>query len=314
MHRPILTVLDHMSKKLPPLNWLRSFEASARLLNFTHAADELHMTQAAISKHVKNLEFSLGVSLFNRLPSGLELNEAGAAYFPAVRKAIENLAAATDELFDVGQSYSVVVHASLIFFSTWLAPRLSDFYAQHPEVKLRFTSSIWVNGNELTDDLGLEIRYGRSGNWPNLTTDRLTWDTLVPVCSPLLLESGPCLSTPADLPNHTLLHVAGYEQGWNYWLKHHGCADLRAKQDIQFDTLIAAFEVAAQGFGVALGRSSLAAQLIKDGRLIVPMVNHIETDEAFHLVSARKPPEQSGAGLFRQWIISQARSSRNNNT
>ena len=264
------------------------------------------MTQAALSKQVKNLEFRLGVSLFNRLPSGLELNEAGAAYFPVVREAIENLAVATEEQFGVGQSRSVVVHVSLVFLSTWLAPRLSDFYARYPQVKLRFTSSIWVNDHELMDSTDLEIRYGRNGNWPNLTTDRLTWDTLIPVCSPSLLTDGPVLREPADLSQHTLLHVAGYEQGWSNWLKHNGCADLRAKQDVQFDTLIAAFEVAAQGFGVALGRSSLAAQLIKDGRLIAPMELHAQTDEAFYLVAAKKPKEQSDAGLFRQWMLSQA--------
>lgn len=298
-----------MNKKLPPLNWLRSFEASARHLNFTHAAQELHLTQAAISKQVKNLEHRLGVNLFTRLPSGLQLTESGAAYLPPVRDAIEQLAAATDELFGFSGAKSLTVHASLIFFSSWLAPKLVEFHHGHPQIDLRFTSSIWVDEHEMLEDIDLEIRYGR-GDWPNLITDRLTWDYLLPVCSPSLLEKGPPLQKPADLASHKLLHVAGYEHGWQHWLRKHGCGEVVTDTGIQFDTLIAATEVAAHGLGVALGRSSLLGSMIDQGRLVTPLQEKVETDEAFYLVCSQRPESGSHAAQFRDWIIKTANNLR----
>ena len=166
-----------MKKRLPPLNWLRSFEASARHLNFTLAATELHMTQAAVSQQIKGLETTLGCALFIRLPRGLELTDAGRAYIPGVRESIEKLALVTDEVFGKERSHTLTVRVNLVFFNTWLAPRLADFRRQHADIDLRFTSNIWVANQDKEADV--EIRYGK-GTWSGFNCDRLTWDELIP--------------------------------------------------------------------------------------------------------------------------------------
>ena len=131
-----------MKQSLPPLNWLRAFESAARHLNFTHAAEELSLTQAAVSQQVKGLEMKLGAALFKRLPRGLELSEAGQAYLPAVHEAIERLAAATDEIFGQGHRKVLTVRVNLVFFIHWLAIRLPDFRRLHPDINLHVTLSL----------------------------------------------------------------------------------------------------------------------------------------------------------------------------
>lgn len=158
-----------MKKRLPPLNWLRAFEVSARHLNFTHAAQELNLSQAAISQQLKALESQLGAVLFKRLPRGLELTELGMAYFPVVRKSVEWLAA-TDEIFGQGHRSVLIVRSSLVFFTQWLVIRLPRFKALHPTIQLRVDSSIWVE--DADSDADLEIRYGQ-GRWSGRKSERL---------------------------------------------------------------------------------------------------------------------------------------------
>ena len=294
-----------MKKRLPPLNWLRTFEVSARHLNFTQAAAELNMTQAAISQQIKGLESQLGVALFKRLPRGLELTEAGLAYLPVVHESIKRLAVATDELFGRGRDRSLTVRTNLVFFTNWLAPRIGRFREQFPSVGLRFTSNIWAEESE--KDADLDIRYGK-GSWRGFRADRLSWDELIPVCSPSIGDTLP--SSPEDLINYTLLHVIGYEEGWGYWLSQTGYPHIDSDQSIQLDTLITGLEMAVQGYGIALGRTSLVAELIESGRLIAPLEERIPASEAFYLVSPDKQYEHPHAGIFRDWILEEAEHSR----
>ncbi len=290
-------------KRLPPLNWLRSFEASARHLNFTLAAAELNLTQAAISQQVKGLEGQLGMALFKRLPRGLELTDAGRAYLPPVRDSIERLAAVTDEIFGQGRAKSLTIKVNLVFFTLWLAPRLERFRALHPEVGLRFSSNIWVEENKW--DADMEIRYGE-GIWPGLNADRLTWDELVPVCSPSLLGGLAPPPTPQLLSEQTLLHVIGYKEGWSYWLNQTGYGLVDTAPGIQFDTLISALEMASRGHGLALGRTSLVADMIASGRLIAPFPERVETLEAFHLTYPSHQYLLPHAEAFRSWVVQEA--------
>lgn len=243
-----------MKKRLPPLNWLRAFGAAAQHLSFTHAALELNLTQAAISQQIKALESQLGASLFKRLPRGLELTEAGLAYLPVVHEAVERLAAATEEIFGPGHRRVLTVRVSLVFMTQWLAQRLPQFRALHPEVGLRITSNIWGGDTRVTDaEADLEIRHGH-GKWTGLKAERLTWDSLVPVCAPSLPSPQRPLVSPQDLARHDLLHVLGYEEGWGYWLKKAGASQVDASQGLQFDTLISALKMAELGQGVALAQ------------------------------------------------------------
>ena len=293
-----------MKKKLPPLNWLRSFEASARHLSFTHAATELNLTQAAISQQVKGLETQLGAALFKRLPRGLELTDAGAAYLPAVHESIERLTVATEEVFGQGRTQLLTVRVNMVFFMKWLAPRLHRFRAQHPGINLRVTSNIWVDEREKSVETDMEIRYGK-GQWRMLQSDRLSHDDLIPVCSPTYLEDERAIRTPDDLVHHTLLHVIGYEEGWGHWLKRTGYEHLPLSQGFQFDTLVTALEMAVLGEGIALGRTSLVSDMLESGKLVAPFEHKVSTEEAFYLVY---PPQQLShphADAFRSWLLSE---------
>lgn len=289
-------------KALPPLNWLRTFEVSARCLNFTRAAHELCMTQGAVSQQIRLLENHLGVTLFKRLPRGLALTEAGESYFPVVQDAVSRLAVGTHEIFSSKEQRPVKIRGSLAFFTYWLAPRLGEFKACHPHVDICYTSNIWVK--DLSEDDDMEIRWGH-GDWPDLTSIRLTWDTLFPVCSAALMIKKP-LNTVSDLVNHTLLHVIGYEEGWGYWLNMVGETAVDSATGMQFDTLVSTLRMAELGQGIALARSSIVQDLLDEGKLIVPFDKKIAASESFYLVCRSKEHFSLNAQIFLNWLIEQA--------
>lgn len=301
-----------MKRKLPPLNWLRAFECSARNLSFKLAAGELNLTSAAVSKQIKNLEYNLGVTLFNRLPNGLELTDHGAIYLAPVREAIERLTNATHDLFGKRVENILNIKVSLVFSLCWLAPRIHRFYQQYPTIDLRVNSNLWVNDGPLEADYDFEIRYGR-GTWSGLNSDRLTWDQLMPVCSKTLMDAGR-LTQPEDLKHHTVLNVIGYEEGWAQWLASVGMSEMEPRSEKRFDTLISTLDLAERGLGVALGRSSLIAERLEQGKLVTPFEHAIATDEAFYLVyphsaiaSGTDVSElKKSADLFKEWILSES--------
>ncbi|MCE4058385.1 LysR substrate-binding domain-containing protein [Pseudomonas sp. Au-Pse12] len=289
-------------KSLPPLNWLRAFEVSARCLNFTHAAEELFLTQGAVSQQIRQLESHLGVALFKRLPRGLDLTEEGRSYLPVVQDAITRLAVGTNEIFGQHQHRPIKVRGSLAFFVHWLAPKLLTFQQAQPQVDIRYISNIWVKELDGEDDL--EIRWGR-GHWPGLVAQRLTWDSLFPVCAPALLARLP-LQVPADLARHQLLHVLGYEEGWGYWLERVGARGVDSSRGMQFDTLISTLRMAELGQGVALARSSMVADMLADGRLVEPFEQRIEASESFYLVRGADAEQHPDALKFSTWLVEQA--------
>ncbi|MGL5012230.1 MAG: LysR substrate-binding domain-containing protein, partial [Paracoccaceae bacterium] len=272
-----------MSFDLPPLNWLRAFEAAARHLSFTHAAAELHLTQAAISKQIKLLEQQLHQQLFIRLPRSLALTKGGEAYLPKVRDAFERLDAGTQEVFGRRRSAVVTVRCAVSFAVNWLAPRLPDFLAKHPKAKIRLVSSVWGDSDD-ADRFDLDIQYG-TGSWNKATCHRLTHETLRPLCAPSLMQGKGGLRRPSDLRQHRLLHVIGYQEGWATWLNAAGVTDVDPGGGLQCDTSLVAFELAASGGGVALGRSSLVNKDVDAGRLVAPFDLAVAVDEAFYLIA-----------------------------
>ncbi|SBT18455.1 Glycine cleavage system transcriptional activator [Marinomonas gallaica] len=292
-------VEDRMnSKSLPPLNWLRTFEVAARSLNFTKAAQELHLTQGAVSQQIRLLEGHLGVALFTRLPRGLALTDEGMSYLPVVQDSISRLAAATNELFSQDQRTPVKIRGSLSFFVHWLAPRLTDFHALHSNIDIRYISSLWVKDSEVDDDF--EIRWG-SGQWPGYVSQRLSWDRLFPVCCPDLLERSPIHST-SDLSGHTLLHVLGYEEGWGYWLSMMNETRVDPSRGMQLDTLLASLRMAELGMGIALARSSMVEDMLSDGRLVAPLTEQVEASESFYLVQRSGKTLSVEAHIFLDWL------------
>src|SRR5580704_11718991 len=211
-------------RRLPPLNALRAFEAAARHLNFSRAADELSVTPGAVSQQIQNLEDYVGVALFKRTPKGLLLTDPAQIALPALREAFDRLAEAASMLTAAVDGRRLTVTVPPSFASKWLLPRLGGFEALNPDV------DVWVSaGMELADFTGgevdLAIRYG-SGRYPGLEVIRLMQETVIPVASPELLASQP-LEELSDLANHILLHDGSPDADescpdWTMWLAARG--------------------------------------------------------------------------------------------
>ncbi|WP_458238474.1 LysR substrate-binding domain-containing protein [Pseudomonas sp. P5_A2_2] len=262
----------------------------------------MFLTQGAVSQQIRQLESHLGVALFKRLPRGLGLTEEGQAYLPVVQDAITRLAVGTNEIFGQHKRRPIKVRGSLAFFVHWLAPKLAGFSQAHPHVDIRYISNIWVKELDGEDDM--EIRWGH-GQWPGLVSQRLTWDTLFPVCSPDLMAKSP-LTVPADVSHHPLLHVLGYEEGWGYWLNMVGADTVDSSTGMQFDTLICTLRMAELGQGIALARSSMVEEMLQDGRLVEPFTQRIEASESFYLVRGSGAEQHPDAVMFSTWLVEQA--------
>ncbi|MEX3011443.1 transcriptional regulator GcvA [Hoeflea sp. TYP-13] len=297
-----------MKRRLPPLNWLRAFEASARHLSFTSAAEELNLTQAAVSKQVKLLEQYLREPLFYRKPRSLVLTKVGAAYLPKVNDSFMRLAEGTEEVFGHRRSGLLTVRATVSFAVTWLGPRLHRYYERHPDHPVRIVSSVW-NDEFDRESFDLDIRYG-TGNWPGFHCDRLTWGELTPLCSPRLLEGKNKLQDPEDLRHHNLLQVLGYEDGWTTWLKAAGVENINAGQGQQFDSSLMAFAVAESGAGVVLGRSAMVGDMLASGRLVKPFELSVPVEEAIYLIFPMDGTGHPDSELFRTWLLEEAQAAK----
>lgn len=286
---------------LPPLTWIRAFEVSARHLSFTQAARELNLTQAAISKQIKLLEQHLRQPLFVRLPRSLSLTKSGEAYLPKVRDALERLDSGTQEVFGRQRGNIITIRSAVSFAVNWLAPRIPAFLARHGGTRIRLISSVWNEAN--SDPVDLDIRYG-TGGWAGSICHRLTYEKLMPLASP---EIAARLLEPSSLRHYPLLHVLGYQEGWSTWLGAAGVQHLDPGSNIQCDTSLAAFALAAHGFGVALGRSSVIGDCLVSGRLVAPFGLAVPVDEAFYLVvpnGALAPEVQQ----FADWLLCERQS------
>lgn len=292
-----------MLRPLPPPSWLRTFEAAARHMSFTRAAEELHVTQSAVSQQIRLLEDRLGEPLFHRLPQSLQLTEAGKAYLPVVRDAFEQLVLGTEQVFGYSRTDLVTVRATPGFGEFWLAPRMADLFTRHPDLEIRVTSTIW-NADFIESGVDLEVRYGMD-EWPELETRRLTREYLVPVCSPALAAT--LENDPARLAHARLLHVDGFRNGWSEWLRRAGVEDVvDGGRGSHFDTAILPVRLACEGLGVALGRWSLIERHVKDGRLIAPFDVSMPIEEAFYVAWPADQALRPEAATLRDWLVTAA--------
>lgn len=294
-----------MVLRLPPLAWLRAFEASARHLSFTLAAQELNLTQSAVSKQVKLLESRLGEALFERKARSLLLTKAGASYLPKVQDGFERLADGTLEVFGNRRSEILTLRAPIGFAVNWLAPRLPRFLDRFSSVPVRLVTSVW-SGDAEAERVDLDIRYGH-GQWTGCRSDRLCWDRMTPLCAP---EVAVRLAHPDDLARERLLHVLGFQEGWPTWLAAAGAVRVDSGAGLHFDTSLMAQEVAAAGGGVTLGRTSMAAPEVAAGRLVQPFALELPAREAFHLISWPERIEHPHLPQFRDWLLAEVEAVR----
>ena len=222
-----------MANRLPALSALRTFEAAARHLSFTRAADELHVTQAAVSHQIKALETDLGVSLFRRLNRRLLLTEEGQLLMPSVRRAFDELTAGVERVRERCCGGALTISTTPSVAANWLASRLGRFQALRPEFEIRLMATPRLI-DFAREGVDCGIRYG-FGNWPDLLAERLFSATLTPVCSPRLLEGPEPLRAPADLARHTLLHAFDDMDDWRLWLRAAGVPEIDPVRGPKFE-------------------------------------------------------------------------------
>ena len=292
-----------MTVHLPSLNGLRAFEASARLLSFTLAAAELNVTQAAISHQIKRLEEQLNVQLFVRQNRALLLTRAAQDYLPAVRAAFEDLRRATERLVRPERQRVLTVSTIPSLAAKWLVPRLINFQEAYPDIEVRISTSmreVDLRG----EGIDLAIRHGK-GDWPGLRADWLMDEDWFPVCSPALLAGNRPLRRPADLADHTLIHVEHYKQAWSLWLAAAGApAEIAERRGLTFDLIMVALQAAIDGVGVALAGTSFVEVDIAAGRLVAPFDMALPHKEGgFYVVAPEETADQPAITLFRAWLL-----------
>lgn len=299
-----------MSTRLPPLNSLRAFEVAARHLSFVKAAEELHVTPAAVSHQVKGLEEQLGVALFTRLPRGLVLSDAGRAMLPELARGFDHLAKAVQGAVasDVAGELKVTMIPS--FAQLWLLPRLDRFIAAYPDVRL-----ILLGASEVIDiarsDIDLGIRYG-GGRYPGLWSRLLFTEETFPVCAPALLDGPPPLRRPADLRHHRLLSDWNITRGeawltWEAWASHLGLAGLHPDDGLRLSDSMMLMEAAVRGLGVAIGRTSLAGEHLAAGRLVRPFAVTKPADYAYYVVAPEGSETRPRIRAFVDWLMDEVR-------
>ena len=272
-------------------------------LSFTRAAEELAVTQGAVSHQVKALEAQLGVRLFHRLHQRLELTDSGASYQPIVREALDRLAAGTEQLVARERSNRLTVSVSPNFAAKWLVHRLGRFVLEHPAVDLRISASLH-HVDFASEDVDMAVRHG-DGRWPDLHVTRLCREELFPVCSPRLAGGVPPPQDIADLRDYTLLHLDD-RRDWTKWLEAAGVEGLDLTRGVVFNQASMAIDAAVDGQGIALARSALAASDLLAGRLVRPFALALPVGYAYYIVCPKATAERPKIALMRDWLLAEA--------
>jgi DNA-binding transcriptional LysR family regulator len=292
---------------LPPLDLIEGFEASARTLSFTKAAEELAITQSAVSRQIRALEQHLGVALFERRPRSLALTEPGRALFQAAGDCLERLQETTNRLRSNAGTPQLTVTTTGGFASLWLIPRLRSFTALHPDVDVRI-SATYKTFNLERSLVDVAARYVREEDAPEGAI-RLFGEELFPVCSPALQAEGSHpLRTLDDLQHHALLHIeeARGFLDWGTWLTAHGRPDLKPAASIRFDSYEQMIQAALGGHGVAMGIGRLVGVLLAQGRLVAPFAKSVTGSRSYVVIRSQTTGDRPHVKAFVDWLVEQA--------
>lgn len=280
-----------------PLNALRMFDAAARHQSLTRAAQELHVTQAAVSQHIRNLEERLGKPLFRRLPRGLALTDEGQALWPVVAQSFERIEQSLEQVAEPRPREILTVGVVGTFAIGWLIPRLSQFQQLHPYIDLR----LLTNNNRVDlagEGLDAAVRFG-DGAWHGTHAQMLLRAPLSPMCTPMLAQQ---LREPADLARETLLR-SYRTQEWEGWFAGLDQAAPLAR-GAMFDSSLTLAEAAAQGAGIALLPARMFEHMLQQGRLVRPFAHEVDTG-AYWLTYLKSRQASAALQTFRQWLMTQ---------
>lgn len=292
-----------MRRRLPSLNALRAFEAAARQESLTKAANELCVTQGAVSQQVKGLEAELGVRLFRRERQRLVITDAGRTYLEVIRDAFDRLAMGTEHLLQRQKSGTLTITTSPNFAAKWLVHRLRRFSEAHPGIDLRVSASI-QHVDFAREDIDLAIRHG-DGQWPGMHVTQLCTEELFPVCSPRLLSGRSAFRSVRDIKHHTLLHTNNTND-WANLLKRINVDGIDLERGIVFNQASMAIDAAVNGQGIALARTALASWDLISGRLVRPFLQTLEAPYAFWIVCPKSMADLPKIATFRDWLLQEA--------
>jgi DNA-binding transcriptional LysR family regulator len=296
---------------LPQVAFFQGFEAAARNLSFTKAAEELFITQSAVSRQIKALEVHLGVMLFERRPRSLVLTEDGQALYVVAADVLDRLQNAVNCLKSDSRTRQLSVTTTTGFASLWLIPRLRRFTTLYPDIDVRISATTEMLNLErsLVD---LAIRYCPPQTVPERAT-RLFGEEVLPVCSPSLLRdrSRP-LRRPHDLQGHTLLHfdypgALKSFMDWGTWLSALGIGDLRSAGALHFTQYEQMIQAAIDGQGVALGRQPLIDDLIQSGMLVAPFKKTIVGSRAYFMIESPTARGKLPVRQFTAWLLDEVK-------
>lgn len=295
--------------RLPPLNSLRAFVVAARHMSFSKASSELHVTPAAISQQIRQLEEQLGCELFRRSSRALALTEEGQACLPGLAEAFEKIVEALERIDATQETGPLTVSVAPSFAAKWLVPRLENFREVHPEIDVQISASMHLV-DFTSEEVDCAIRYG-GGDYGDLFAERILQETVFPVCSPLLQQNGALPRHPVDLGYFTLLHDASPDQDpscpdWGMWLKAAGVHGIDVSRGLRFNQSSLVLEAAIAGQGVALAKGQLAAEDLRTGRLVRPFNVAHKLDFAYYLVCPQRKTSLAKVAAFRRWLHSQA--------
>lgn len=290
---------------LPPLHLFHTFEAVARRRSFTNAADELCLTQSAVSRQIKQLEDDCGVRLFRRMHRQIELTQEGLTLLGAVTRGLDGLTGSLAS-FRPAQSYpQITVSASVSFAYFWLMPRLEVFTREHPEVDIRLLASD-QRIDLRRDEVDIAVLYGE-GSWEGVVTERLFAEKVYPVCSAAYAANHPELETPSDLVGQTLLHLDGGGNlwgavDWPIWLASQGVTAKPERRGIRLNSYPMVIQAAQAGRGVALGWSYIVDEMVARGQLLRPFGTALETGYGYYVGALENKLSQPAVAAFMQWI------------
>jgi LysR family glycine cleavage system transcriptional activator len=289
---------------------MRAFEAASRHLSFSRAAEELSVTPAAVSHHIKGLEARLGVKLFRRMSNGIKLTDAGEAYVPALRDGFDRLADANRRVMALGGRDYLTIRVAPSLAVKWLGPRLDRFHLAHPDIEMRIESAP-VSVDFAHEPVDLAI-LPHSGSQPDMRVDALLRGEAFPVCSPRLPKANLPLHVPEDLVRYPLLHVAAGQPdtslpAWTVWLKAAGITGIDPMHGPRYPRASVALQAAIEGRGVALGSTVLATDDLATRRLVRLFHLSLTVERGYCIVCPRGRSDDPKVAAFRDWIMAEAR-------
>ncbi|MCP4390022.1 MAG: LysR family transcriptional regulator [Gammaproteobacteria bacterium] len=295
-----------IKKRLPPLDPLIAFESAARLLSFTRAGEELHLSQAAISQQIRSLEDSLQVKLFTRSHRAVQLTNEGREYQHTVTAILKQLAGATMDIQNVEFTPQLVIGCDQSFASQWLSSRMHLLRQQMAEVALRIIASDDY-GESLGSEVQVAVLHG-DGNWPGFHAHKLFDEEVFPVCSPGYDHAEAAQDWVAWLLQAQLIDLADSHWNWinwRLWLGGHDIDEPLGNRNLQINSYPLVIEAACAGHGVALGWRYLVDDLIEQGRLIRPLTESMQTEFGYYLLRRDNLQQDEIVNRFRSWLLRQ---------